>query len=185
MEVERQWLCDADAKLPDAVGGFRAGEQTIRLISDTYYDTAARDLAAARATLRVREQDGKRLVTFKQSQSGDAEGGLRRRTEIEEPLRGDFEAHPGVIAARGLASGALAPIGTLTQERTVRVYERGGESLEAVIDALTYPDDSREWRLEAEGGAVAVEAFAEGLANVIAGLRPAPSGKAAELMRRL
>ena len=185
IEVERQWLCDPEARLPDTVGAFRAGEQTLRRISDTYYDTAARDLAGARASLRVRAQDGATLVTFKQSQSDDADGGLRRRTEIEEPLVGDFEAHPAVAAARDLASAALEVLGTLAQERAVRVYARGGQSVEAVVDALTYPDGSREWRLEAEGDEDAVNDFAEALAEAFGGLRPAATGKAAELMRRL
>src|SRR5690349_14749531 len=61
----------------------RGRPRTTHLVS-TYYDTPARDLAAAGVALRLRRAGGRWLQTVKGA--GDAAAGLHRRAEFEWPV---------------------------------------------------------------------------------------------------
>jgi inorganic triphosphatase YgiF len=187
-EIERQWIAPGLVDLPDELGGFRADEPEERVIVDTYFDTAGGvergELSAAGASLRLRDQNGARLATFKQRVEGDSPE-LRRRREIEVPVGDEPEQSGAWRAARELTSAPLVEIGRLENRRTVRVYREGGQAVEVALDVLRYPDGSGEHRLEAEGEEDAVQRLAQPLAERVPGLQPALTGKLAELLRRL
>jgi inorganic triphosphatase YgiF len=185
MEIERQWVAQGDVTLPDEIGPFRGDPVEQREIVDVYLDTSERALRAAGARLRLRTQDGIRLATFKRDGGAFVPGQARRREEIETAVGDDPEASEPFRAARELAGGPLAEVGTLRQRRAARVYRDGEHEVEAVVDDLLYPDGSRERRVEAEGAEDAVEAFAAALAPLVDGLEPARTSKGEELARRL
>lgn len=187
-EVERQWIAPGLVELPDELGGFRAGEREQRLIVDTYFDTAGDgergELALAGATLRLREQNGRRLATFKQRLDGDSPA-LRRRREVEAPVEGELESSSAWTAARVVTGAPLIEIGRLENRRTARVYREGRDEVEVVLDALRYPDGSDEHRIEAEGAEDAIERLSAALTDAVPGLTPAITGKLGELLLRL
>ena len=87
-EIELKLTASADMlpaiRAHPAVAAVARGRpRTTRLVS-TYYDTAARDLAAAGVALRLRRAGGRWLQTVKGA--GDAAAGLHRRAEFEWPL---------------------------------------------------------------------------------------------------
>jgi inorganic triphosphatase YgiF len=187
-EIERQWVAPGAVELPDALGGFQAGDREQRLIVDTYYDTARGldrgALAKAGASLRLREQNGRRLATFKQRLDDDSPA-LRRRREIETPVEGELESSRAWSAARSVTAEPLVEIGRLENRRTARVYREGSDEVEVVLDILRYPDGSDEHRIEAEGAEDAIDRLSAALAEAVPGLTPARTGKLAEMLLRL
>jgi inorganic triphosphatase YgiF len=187
-EIERQWIAPGAVDLPDELGGFRAGDREQRLIVDTYYDTERSSdrgaLAQAGASLRLREQNGRRLATFKQRLADDSPA-LRRRREIETPVEGELESSSAWTAARAVTAEPLVEIGRLENRRTARVYREGSDEVEVVLDALRYPDGSDEHRIEAEGAEGAIDRLSAALADAVPGLTPAQTGKLAEMLLRL
>lgn len=184
IEIERQWIAPDDVTLPDTIGPFLGGASEQRTIIDTYLDTAEGELHRGGGRLRLRNQNGRHLATFKRSLA-EAEDGVRRREEVEGPVDADPELSDAFVAARELSTEPLSPVGTLRTDRTARLYRAGGLEVEAVIDRLNYPDGSTETRVEAEGDEPSVEAFATELVRAVAGIEPAATTKGAELSRRL
>jgi inorganic triphosphatase YgiF len=143
-----------------AVGSLRVTGRRAFDQQDVYYDTPARELAGASALLRLREGEGKQLFTLK---TGALGLGISRRTEIEEPSAGreirDWAAshqQAGALAA-GLATGALAPMLTIFNRRTLLLLENGPASqptrIEMVVDRVRYAGprgDCEEMELELE-----------------------------------
>ena len=78
-------VLDAVRSHPAVTAVARGRARTTRL-STTYYDTPARDLAAAGVSLRLRRAGNRWLQTVKGG--GAAAGGLHRRAEYEWPLAG-------------------------------------------------------------------------------------------------
>jgi inorganic triphosphatase YgiF len=184
IEIERQWIAPADVVLPDEIGAFRGEPAETRTIVDTYLDTADGALRRGGGRLRLRNQNGRQLATFKRSLAGAADG-VRRREEVEGPVDADAELSDAFIAARELSSEPLSAVGTLRTDRTARLYRAGAHEVEAVVDQLRYPDGSTETRVEAEGDEQSVDAFARALELAVAGIEPAATTKGAELSRRL
>jgi inorganic triphosphatase YgiF len=184
-EIERQYVLHGDEpSLPPTVGGFSLHDREERRIRDTYLDTDGRDLRGAGAVLRVRDQNGRLLATYKGTGSLD-DAGTRTREEIEGPLGDDRDGHEAFVAARRHTQEAFAVVGELHNDRSAFHYRDGGDAVELVLDRLTYPDGSTERRLEVEGSAAAVRAFADALEQVVPGLEPATTSKGEELARRL
>jgi inorganic triphosphatase YgiF len=127
----------------------RAAESRAQV--DTYLDDAAASLARAGVALRVREGQGRRVLTCKAQ--GEVRGGLHVRREVEAPWQG---AAPPLRAAELPASlrpliepetgeRPLAPIVTLHVHREVRVLtEAGHDVCELAVDSVRATAEGRE-----------------------------------------
>ncbi len=116
------------------LGDFTLGAATEIQVQDTFYDTPARDLSAARVVLRVRSQsDGKMLLTVKHPTS--LRGAVHRRPEREitmpweeTPRALSRDALPKPIRALLAPSASdqkLVPLFSIRQARSVRPVRRG------------------------------------------------------------
>lgn len=161
-------------------------------LRNVYLDTPQRDLARARAALRLRQQGTQWLQTLKTA--GSSSGGLAVRQEWETPVAGEA-IEPGRLPdiARDLLTpllGRLAPVfRTDFHRRTWRMRE-GGAEIEVALDEgeIFAPGNGgretiHELELEFLGGdpqgaAEALRALATRLAEV-APLQPSDRSKAA------
>ena len=92
----------------DALAGHELGPLRRHTIRDVYWDTPAGDLAAIRATLRVREIDGETRFTLKGR--GGSQGGLFTRQELEVPANADgWRRIRAELAALGVELPAPSP----------------------------------------------------------------------------
>jgi hypothetical protein len=188
----------------EAVAAFDLRPRAPERIRDVYLDTGDGALAGARVAFRVRELDGRPLLTLK----ADARraGGASERLELEGPWspetlqaamvelrrRGVPVPDPGPGAGRPLevlAAAGLHPTQVRETTRTPRdVVEPGrgaGPVAELAIDDVGYRLPAGTVRLlevEAEakgpGGLATVQALLDGLARAFPEeLRPWPYGK--------
>lgn len=119
----------------DAHGEAR-GETTML---NVYLDTPARDLAQARAALRLRRKGDQWLQTLKTA--GKSGGGLAARHEWETGIGGDaIELDRFDAQARGVVAPLaerLAPVFRTDFVRRTWIVEQDGERIEAAIDTGT------------------------------------------------
>ncbi|MBV9772437.1 MAG: CYTH domain-containing protein [Gemmatimonadetes bacterium] len=151
-----------------AVGGYRLVPRASQAIRDRYVDTPDRLLRRHRAGLRVREVDGRRLLTLKGERRRGAPGEPADRMEVELPWSAAALARVlEVLATLGVALpapvagvddgdpfAALAAIGLeVVQDRSnrrrvrdvVAREEDGGPALaELVVDSVRYAFHGRE-----------------------------------------
>lgn len=119
----------------DAHGEAR-GETTML---NVYMDTPARDLARARAALRLRRKDTQWLQTLKTA--GKSGGGLAARHEWETEIGGEaieldrFDAQARDVVAP--LAERLAPVFRTDFVRRTWIVEQDGERIEAAIDTGT------------------------------------------------
>ena len=119
----------------DAHGEAR-GETTML---NVYLDTPARDLAQARAALRLRRKDDQWLQTLKTA--GKSGGGLAARHEWETKIGGEaieldrFDTEARAVVAP--LAGRLAPVFRTDFIRRTWIVEQDGERIEAAIDTGT------------------------------------------------
>lgn len=132
----------------DSLGGLRLGDVQPIDIRDVYFDTPDGRLAAARAGLRLRIENGKPLITLKvtRQQSGALsereeyeypldEAGLDRVLARLRPLIGS-EPVPRAEFAAGRPAGPLVPVLEVCTERRARSV---GEAATLTLDKVTYP----------------------------------------------
>lgn len=126
-----------------AVGSLRVSRVVAQRQSDVYFDTPARDLASAHASLRIREIDGRRLFTVK---VGRVSTIAPEREEVEEP------GPPGTAPPAWLQqlrdtgrivlevdTSALIPVLEVHNLRTtLHTVGSAGEVLELALDRLTF-----------------------------------------------
>ena len=126
IEREIKLCVDSDFRLPDVPGGVSLPR---RLLTSTYYDTPAHDLALARITLRHRTEGGKKSWQLKIPLGPD-------RQEVEIADRHDQP--PAMfrdLLALHLGTGQLVPVATLRVWRTgLRVQRRGVPVAEIALD---------------------------------------------------
>ncbi|MFZ5817392.1 MAG: CYTH domain-containing protein [Bacillota bacterium] len=132
----------------DRLAGQTVGSARRVRLRDVYYDTPGGHLAAARAGLRLRVEDGAAFVTLKLSRR--QEGALTTREEHEYPLDGDAlvrvleRIHPlvevGSVSvgafAEGRPTGGLIPVLDVVTDRTIRPIASIGS---LVLDRVWYP----------------------------------------------
>jgi len=128
LEREIKLCVDSDFRLPGVPGGVSLPR---RLLTSTYYDTAAHDLAQARITLRLRSERGKRAWQLKIPLGLD-------RQEVELVDRHDQPpAMFRELLALHLGAGQLIPIATLRVWRTgIRVQRRRAPVAEIALDSV-------------------------------------------------
>lgn len=138
----------------DRLGPFALGPAVEHAIRDVYFDTADRRLGAARVALRLREQDGVRLVTLKAPQR--REGALAVREEREAVLRAaslaqvvaalaelrllaaDTVVDPAAFGA-GTAAGPLRPVLATRTRRIERAVGRDAVPIAMLaLDTVQY-----------------------------------------------
>lgn len=156
-------------------------------LSNTYYDTAAGELEAARMALRLRRVDDLLLQTVKTR--GEGGGGLSRRGEWEWPVPGPgldlagLEELPPASLGRGVL-GRLEARFTTDFQRTTWHLEHRGAQIELALDvggisAAGGRVAIRELELElVSGKPAALWSLATELAESVA-LRPSDTSKAA------
>ncbi len=129
IEREIKLCVDSEFRLPHVPGGVSLPR---RLLTSTYYDTAAHDLAQARITLRLRSERGKRAWQLKIPLGLD-------RQEVELADRQDQP--PAVfreLLALHLGTGQLVPVATLRVWRTgLRVRRHRAPVAEIALDSVT------------------------------------------------
>ena len=150
MAIERPVEIELKYRLEDATAGERllkadrlgsldAVSKTRAVRSeDRYLDTADGALARAGYAARLRQQRSTTVVTVKST--GDAEGSLQRRTELEGP------ADPTLPPAEWASSSAralilelagdapLVELVTIRQRRRKRLFSDGGTTVELSLD---------------------------------------------------
>ncbi|SEH75044.1 CHAD domain-containing protein [Mycolicibacterium rutilum] len=161
LEVERKFDVVASSVSPSfdglsAVG--RVERQPAYRLEAVYFDTADRDLAAHRITLRRRTGGPDAGWHLKLPAGPDA------RTEVREPLGDDDGGVPESLRDVVLAivrDRPLSPVARISTERTVEMlYDADGAPLAEFCDdqvsAAALPDGEeqswREWELELVGG---------------------------------
>jgi triphosphatase len=178
-EIELKFLLEAEA-VPAVLAALPPGEGAVKDLFATYFDTADHWLSRHGFGLRIRSSNGKRIQTLKSSLGDD--GG---RDEWEWPVEADTP-DLALIATTPAAlpeGAALVPLFTVKSQRTIRVVEEGGSSIELVIDqGEVRAGDRAEPLLELElellsGNPSALDALAERLATVAA-LTPSTVTKA-------
>jgi len=149
IEREIKLCVDSDFRLPNVPGGVALPR---RLLTSTYYDTPAHDLAQARITLRHRSERGKQAWQLKIPLGLD-------RQEVE---LADRHAQPPPmfleLLALHLGSGQLAPVATLRVWRTgLRVRRDRAPVAEIALDSVavlvngSVTDRFRELEIEQQG----------------------------------
>ncbi len=128
IEREIKLCVDSDFRLPGVPGGVLLPR---RLLTSTYYDTTAHDLAQARITLRLRSERGKRAWQLKIPLGLD-------RQEVE--LADGHDQPPAVfreLLALHLGTGQLVPVATLRAWRTgLRVRRHRAPVAEIALDSV-------------------------------------------------
>jgi len=128
-EIELKFLCepaDLDAVLAAAPG---EGAQIQRL-NATYFDTPDQLLAKARISLRLRDEDGRRVQTLKRG-----EGFSREEHEAPAPDEGLDLGMPALRKAlTGAQRGALEPAFTVQVTRRARTFLHQGAEIELAVD---------------------------------------------------
>jgi inorganic triphosphatase YgiF len=130
-EIELKFLIAPEAA--DEILSFLQGEEEVRALTATYFDTADHALRRAGFGLRVRDGEGGRKQTLKSASAG----GIFARGEWETVIAGpgpDDAALAGTPAAGLLGGQALAPVFTTRVERQVRMIRDGDTVIEAVVD---------------------------------------------------
>jgi len=130
-EIELKFLIAPEAA--DGILSFLQGEEAVRALTATYFDTADHALRRAGFGLRVRDGEGGRKQTLKSASAG----GIFARGEWETVIAGPGpdEAALAATPAAGLLGGqVLAPVFTTRVERQVRMIRLGDTVIEAVVD---------------------------------------------------
>ncbi|QET03538.1 CYTH domain-containing protein [Cupriavidus pauculus] len=116
--------------------GEACGEVTML---NVYLDTPARDLARARAALRLRRKDTQWLQTLKTV--GQSVGGMTSRNEWETPVAGEaIELHRFPDAARKVLAPLMTQLAPAFRTDFVRrtwIVEQDGARIEAALDTGT------------------------------------------------
>ncbi|RZT32348.1 CYTH domain-containing protein [Cupriavidus agavae] len=131
----------------DANGQAR-GETTLL---NVYLDTPARDLARARAALRLRKKGQQWLQTLKTA--GTSSGGLAARHEWETEIGGeaiDLDRFPDEARAVLAPLQGLAPVFRTDFTRRIWIVEQDGERIEAALDtgSITAPGNGSAERIQ-------------------------------------
>lgn len=161
MEIEAKFL--ANAKLlkvltsAGEIAGCPITRRSWMRLETTYYDTADQRLAKQASTLRLRRgETGGTLLSFKK---GRAAGGISRWEEAEvtvpadyDPARPAFRPQPFLVAEWVAGGRSLAPVLTLTMDRTVLVIISGSSRLNLCLDRVSRPDrpDWQDYEIEVE-----------------------------------
>jgi triphosphatase len=159
----------------------------VHRLGNTYFDTPAGDLEAARMALRLRRVDGRTLQTVKTRGKGG--GGLSRRGEWEWEVPGPGLDRKGLTGLPPAELGdevlaRLAPRFTTDFRRETRELDHAGARIELALDegeieAAGRRVAIRELELELKAGEPdALWSLAEVLAESVP-LRPADTSKAA------
>lgn len=130
-EIELKFLIPPEAG-PEVLAHLR-GEGAVRQLDATYFDTPGHTLRKAGFGLRVRDGEGGRKQTLKSASAG----GVFSRGEWEEKIAGpnpDPDALSRTPAAAMLAGKTLAPVFSTRVQRTVRLVEVSGATIEAALD---------------------------------------------------
>ena len=116
LELVDNWLKEHPSGAGVAVVRGRASE-----LSDVYYDTDDWRFFRAGYALRLRNTDGERAEATMKARV-PAEGGLRRRREISEPLEGieNLKGIPGPVGDRVRRLAGTADVHPLFEVRTRR-----------------------------------------------------------------
>jgi inorganic triphosphatase YgiF len=165
-EIEAKFRPDDPALLEelvslDMVGPFRVtGRRTVEQ-SDEYYDTPAREVMAAHASVRVRSVEGERLFTIK---TGAIRAGVSGREEVEEPA-GDQDLRTWLarLSDTGriqipFSADALVPVLQIENRRTrLDLEDDQGTRIEMAIDRARFvgprgEQEDQELELELKAG---------------------------------
>lgn len=130
-EIELKFLIAPEAA--DVVLAQLGEAEAVKRLDAIYYDTADHALRRAGFGLRVRDGDGGRKQTLKSASAG----GVFARGEWEAKVSGpgpDRDLLDETPASRIVNGDALGPVFVSKVERTLRVIERGGATIEAALD---------------------------------------------------
>lgn len=129
--------------------GTPQGEATML---NVYLDTPERDLARARAALRLRRKNTQWLQTLKTA--GESQGGLAARNEWETEVAGeaiDLSRFPDdARAVLAPLANRLAPVFRTDFVRRTWLVEQDGARIEAALDtgAITAPGNPAQERIQ-------------------------------------
>jgi len=141
-----------------ALAGLRVGPWSVRRVIDTYYDTPHRVFMAAGYACRIREWEGRRLLTVKTVDS--AQGVVHHRPEYEVELEDSFDPTlsddwPAGPVRELIDTGAtevrLAPILTIKQTRRISCLFDGTRAVvELSLDKVRFGRDKPCHEVEVE-----------------------------------
>ena len=127
----------------DSIAGLRLEDRGLQPHRDIYFDTADLLLYRSKVVFRIREKNGRQVLTFKAQAPSD--GAAYRRIEIEETItidleRGTFPASKPLDALlEHCGAVTLAPCLTVDNNRHVLMLSDGNtERYELVLDDVTF-----------------------------------------------
>ncbi|WP_425999384.1 CHAD domain-containing protein [Caulobacter sp. DWR1-3-2b1] len=130
-EIELKFLIAPEASA--AILARLEGQEAVRQLDATYFDTADHALRKAGFGLRIRDGDNGRKQTLKSASSG----GVFARGEWESAVVGsepDHELLAKTPAAKVINGDALTPVFATNVRRVIRMIERDGAVIEAALD---------------------------------------------------
>jgi inorganic triphosphatase YgiF len=118
------------------------GQEAVRQLNATYFDTADHALRQAGFGLRIREGENGRKQTLKSASSGGvfARGEWESAVAGSEPDRALLDKTP---VAKLVKDDALAPVFATLVKRVTRLIERDGAVIEAALDQGELRADER------------------------------------------
>jgi inorganic triphosphatase YgiF len=130
-EIELKFLIAPEAST--AILARLEGQEAVRQLDATYFDTVDHALRKAGFGLRVRDGENGRKQTLKSASSG----GVFARGEWESAVVGpepDRELLAKTPAAKVINGDALTPVFATNVKRVIRLIERDGAVIEAALD---------------------------------------------------
>ena len=130
-EIELKFLIAPEAA--NAVLARLEGQEAVRQLDATYFDTVDHALRKAGYGLRIRDGENGRKQTLKSASSGGvfARGEWESAVEGPEPDRDLLARTP---AAKVINGHALTPVFATSVKRVTRLIERDGATIEAALD---------------------------------------------------
>lgn len=157
-EIELKFLIAPEAS--NEILARLGGQEAVRQLDATYFDTPDHALRKAGFGLRIRDGDNGRKQTLKSASSG----GVFARGEWESAVDGpepDRDLLARTPAAQVINGDALTPVFATNVRRVIRLIERDGATIEAALDQGELRAEDRragvsELELELKDGAARV-----------------------------
>ncbi len=154
-EIELKFLIAPEAASP--ILERLEGQEAVRQLNATYFDTVDHALRKAGFGLRIRDGENGRKQTLKSASSG----GVFARGEWESPVAGaepDRDLLAATPAGEVIGGEALTPVFATRVKRVTRLIQRDGATIEAALDQGELLADARragisELELELKAGA--------------------------------
>jgi len=191
-EIELRFIRPKSFKVPTEIAGMKPLGDAKGFHRDVYFDTSPDKLGGqlrnAGCSFRIRQlSDGSLKATFKRKKGTKA--AKAHRQEIEAPISSTDldQSHPALDAAQQVIDKPLQELFAIDNQRTDHYFASPESAMILSEDNITYPDGSKEKRIELEHvhGVNLLDQCEAELAEAYKKIKPAPRGKLSEGRQRL